>query len=151
MAALWYAALLAVVVWMVIVDLRNREIPNLGAGLFTGLVLLALAVGIPDAERSIVWSLVVGALAFVFGLVLYGTGLLGGGDAKLVFGIAAVETWFGIDAWFIYLGVLISVGLVTAVWVLRADDAARSNGIPLGPMLLLGVVPSLIGAVQWAT
>ncbi len=147
MDIIWYVALAVVVVAMIVGDVRHREISNVLVLVFSGLAIVAMLFELPEGGGggSVPLALGAGLAAFVVGLVVYGQGLLGGGDVKLAFGVVAVETWFGTDAWFIYLGVLIVAGIGTAIWLLRAEDGARAKGIPMAPTLLAGVVPSVVG------
>jgi Flp pilus assembly protein protease CpaA len=96
--------------------------------------------------------------AFAIGLSLYGLGLVAAGDVKVVFGTAAVVTWFGSVAWMAYLGCVIVVGIATVGWLVRRQRSVMASppefpsdghsghpvvSIPLGPLLLIGVVPAV--------
>lgn len=145
MTVLWLVALAAVIVALVAGDVRSRTLDNRLVLLFTAVVGLAPFVHAADDAglTKLLWSVGAGLLAFVLGLVLYQTGSIGAGDVKLAFGIAAVETWFGSNAWFVYLGCAIVAITVTLGLFLRRRQADEMADVPLGPALLFGVVPSI--------
>lgn len=146
MTVLWYAALVAVVAVLAIEDVRRRHLANPLVAAFTGLAALAVVVDPFGSDRLQPAGPALGAglAALLLGVALYPTGLIAGGDVKLLFGIAALETRLGSDGWLVYLGLLILVGLATGIWYLRAPVESRARGIPLAPMLLIGVPPSAL-------
>lgn len=146
MMVLWLAALLLVVVRLIIDDVRHRHLANPLVVVFTTLAAIAVVVDLFGSDRLQPPWLAFGAgvVALLIGLAFHPTGLIAGGDVKLLFGIAAVETRLGADGWLVYLGLLIPVGLATAIWYWRASAEVRAGGIPLAPMLLMGVPPSVL-------
>jgi Flp pilus assembly protein protease CpaA len=163
MVLAWLLALIAVVAALVIGDIRRRTLDNRLILTFTVLAGLAPFLSAGAADRaSLPTALVAGLVAFVVGLSLYGLRLVAAGDVKVVFGVAAVVTWFGSVAWLVYLGCVIAVGAATVWWLFRrrglwpAGSAAQPDdgepgqpavAVPLGPLLLVGVVPAVAVAL----
>lgn len=145
MAVLWLVALVAVIVPLVVSDLRTRTLNNRLVLLFTAVVALAPFVHTPEGAglALALWSVGAGLVAFGLGSAAYRTGSIGAGDVKLAFGIVAVETWFGSTAWLVYLGCAIVAIAVTLWLLLRLRRTAENPNVPLGPALLVGVIPSL--------
>lgn len=146
MAVLWLAALLVVVIRLIVDDVRHRHLANPLVAVFTGLAVVAAVGELFGTDRLQPPWLAIGAgvVALLVGLAIHPSGLIAGGDVKLLFGIVAVVTRLGSDGWLVYLGLLIPVGLATALWYWRAPAEARAAGIPLAPMLLAGVPPSAL-------
>lgn len=82
---IWVALAFAVVA--AVFDLRSREIPD---GLSAALILAAV-VAVLFGYSELSWLQVVGgaAVGFAIPLLLFGFGILGGGDVKLLTGIGA--------------------------------------------------------------
>lgn len=66
-------------------DLRSRRIPNL---LALATLVAGLGFRLPMGWESLGWGLLAATLAFGFGFVFYLLGGLGGGDVKLMAGLA---------------------------------------------------------------
>ncbi len=138
-------------------DLMSFTIPN-----FLILALLSLFIlfigGAVIGGAGISWSdaglhLLAGLIGLVVGMVLFATGVIGGGDAKL-FAVAAL--WLGLNSLFEYAllvtvfgGVLtlallslrrvpVPISLIKYEWVTRLLD--RKAGIPYGVALSLGAL-----------
>jgi Flp pilus assembly protein protease CpaA len=136
---------------LIVSDLRIREFSHIDTVAFNGLAVIGLLARGFTHEVSLVPSLLAGLAATVVAIVFYQLGLLGGGDVKLVFAIAALLTRFGSTAWLVYLGILILAGGVVLVRGLRLDSAGSARGWPLGPVLLSGVPLGLIVATAVAS
>jgi len=78
-------ALLLIVGVAVALDLRVRRIPN---ALAVAALLSGLMFRIPDGGASIGWGFAAAGMAFGVGFLFYLLGGLGGGDAKLMTGLA---------------------------------------------------------------
>ena len=83
------AALLALAA---LIDLRERRIPNW----LTGSVAALYPIYVLASPLSVAWlgALAAASTVLLFGLVLFGRQLIGGGDVKL---IAAMTLWAGLD------------------------------------------------------
>lgn len=78
--------LMAVCLTAMFLDARYRRLPN---WLTLGALLIALALRSPDGWSTVGSGLISAALAFAFGIPFYLLGGLGGGDVKLMAGLAA--------------------------------------------------------------
>lgn len=139
---LWFAAVSALIVTVTMTDWRQRLVAN---GLVIALTVLAavfVAVGESEAVVTSRWWAVGAAIAaFALGLSLYATGLVAGGDVKLVLPVTLIMVRLSATAWLFYLGVLIA-----AVVVVLAVFGRREKSLPLAPVLGLGVIPALLAA-----
>jgi len=74
-------------------DLRERRIPNalslILTGLFVPIAALEALTG-ADFMTAFGWPLIIAAVVLVAGLTLFATGLMGGGDVKLLAAIALI-------------------------------------------------------------
>lgn len=81
-------ALVALVVVAAVIDFRSRRIPNALTLPAIGAGLLLAAFG--GSLTYFVTTIGTAALVFAAGLLLYSTGVLGGGDGKLLTAVAAL-------------------------------------------------------------
>ena len=141
-------------------DLTSFTIPNhLVLALLALFILFAGAAAIGGAGLG--WSeagyhLLAGVIGLVLGLILFATGVIGGGDAKL---FAVTTLWLGLNALFQYaLLVTLFGGLLTLAilfvrrtplplfllkyeWVRRLHD--RKAGVPYGVALAVAALMTL--------
>jgi prepilin peptidase CpaA len=147
----------ALFVFAAVWDIASFTIPN-----FIILALLSLFIlfvgGAMIGGAGIGWPeawfhLLAGTIGLVIGMVLFGTGVIGGGDAKL-FAVAAL--WIGLNSLFEYtLIVTLFGGLLTLfILVLRSMPMPlvltkyewvthllnRNSGIPYGVALAAGAL-----------
>lgn len=75
-----------------LIDLRERRIPNW----LTGSIAALYPIYVLASPLPVTWlgALAAASAVFLFGLVLFGRQLIGGGDVKL---IAAMTLWAGLD------------------------------------------------------
>ncbi len=90
-------------------DLASRRIPN---RLTVGCFAVGIALRIPLGLTTVGWGLTAALLAFVFGFAFYLLGGLGGGDVKLMAGLA---TFLEPDGLLIGLLVMAGVGGIMAI------------------------------------
>lgn len=81
-------ALVALVVVAALIDVRSRRVPNALTLPAIGAGLLLAALG--GSLTYFITTLGTAALVFAAGLLLYSTGVLGGGDGKLLTAVAAL-------------------------------------------------------------
>ena len=161
--------LLATVLAAAFFDLRERRVPNL---LTFPAILLGLALSASDGLTSFGWHAGATLLALLIGFVFYATGVMGGGDGKL---LAAIAAFRGLD----FLGAsllwaLVVGGVVSALLLLRRREllpffrrffdvfvgfalsrhldaeellSRRGHMIPLAVIIAIGVVTAL--AFEW--
>ena len=85
------ASFSALMVYAAYSDLKSYTLPNfISLLLMAGFALIMLILQPPLS--AIGWHVVVGAILFVVGFILFATGLFGGGDVKV---IAALGLWLG--------------------------------------------------------
>ncbi len=139
---LWFVAVSALIVSVSIADWRHRLVAN---GLVVTLAILAAVFAAVGESEAVVdsrwWAAAAAVAAFVVGLGVYATGLVGAGDVKLVFPVALIMTRLGATPWLLYLGVLIAAAVVVV-----AVFARRGRSLPLAPVVGLGVIPALLAA-----
>lgn len=107
-------------------DIKSRRIPNWVSLLVVGLFCLASAF---EPERIKPFDgLLLGAMVLAIGFVMFGVGLIGGGDAKLA---AAAGPWVGVSyvAEFAVVTALVGGALGLA---LAGAAALRSVGTSIG-------------------
>ena len=119
----WLAAGLygLAVAWAVVCDARWLLIPNWTAAT-AALAFPPAAVIAGLAPAAIAWHLGVGIGLLAGGAVLFGRGILGGGDVKL---LAAVGVWIGPDDLLAYLVAVSLLGGVLALAVMAAGRLKR--------------------------
>ena len=135
-------------------DIRIREVPDL---LSFSLLGIGLILGL---ERSLATtsflpftlSVVTAALAFSIGAALYYLGQWGGGDAKLLAGVASFFTPSKFLAYFFYVLVMGSVfGLLWTVWLVVKDYEVVSSKASLLKHKYVVLIVLLTGAVTTTT
>ena len=85
------ASFSALMVYAAYSDLKSYTLPNfISLLLMAGFALIMLILQPPLSASG--WHVVVGAILFVVGFILFATGLFGGGDVKV---IAALGLWLG--------------------------------------------------------
>jgi prepilin peptidase CpaA len=112
-------------------DLRTRRIPNVLTG---GLALAAVALALSAGFGHFAAALAVAAAVFAFGTLCFAAGVLGGGDVKLLTGIALALGYplalgFVLDT--LICGGLLALGYL-AVRGRFGEAAARMRGVLLG-------------------
>jgi Flp pilus assembly protein protease CpaA len=127
-------------VWitLAIQDLRVQKLSNVAT-----LSAFALALGYrlrDDASGSYLLSL---GVCSVVTLVIYATGTIGGGDAKLLLSILAWRP--GIETWMVILACLVVIGGAALVWSRLRHNMAASRRYPLG-----GAISAAGLIVLWA-
>ena len=133
MTNLLAAALVALLCVAALWDLRHREIPDACA---IGLLVLG-AVGVLAGVTSWSAALVGFGVCFVVGLVLFGIGAWGGGDAKLAAGVGAA---LGSPAVFpALLFTAVVGGLLAAIAGLRGE-----RDVAYGPAFAVGTAIALV-------
>jgi prepilin signal peptidase PulO-like enzyme (type II secretory pathway) len=131
-----YVAVLVTATWT---DLRARRIPN-ALTLPASVAALALAVW-QGAALPAFGGAVIGALAFILPMGLYGMSAAGGGDVKLAFFLGAA---LGLPA---LLGALFWAGLAGSVIVLgglATRRLTRRSPVPFAPFLAVGGLVALL-------
>ena len=141
---------LACVLWAAVCDVRVFEIPD-----SLTIILLVTAAGYGLVTPGFNWlsHIAAPALFFAIGLFVFARGWMGGGDIKLMTGIAA---WTGLAQLLPQLlGTAIAGGLVTLV-LLLARKAAVGRDPATTPRLFHGDAPIpyavaiAIGTCWWA-
>jgi leader peptidase (prepilin peptidase)/N-methyltransferase len=133
-------ALIPPLVWISIVDLTRREIPDLATALVATVGLVRQLV-LPDGA-PVAAALLAAAVVLAFGILgsLYwrrhGREALGLGDVKL---LAAGALVVGADRFWIML-LLASVGGIAAALI---STAGRKEGIPFGPFIAYSILVTL--------
>jgi prepilin peptidase CpaA len=112
-------------------DLRTRRIPNVLTG---GLALAALVLALSAGLAHFAAALAVAVAVFAFGTLCFAVGVLGGGDVKLITGIALALGYplalgFVLDT--LVCGGLLALGYLVVRGRL-ADAAARMRGALFG-------------------
>ena len=127
------AALFSILVFCslaVIFDLRARRIPNT---LSVAALVVGLSLRVPHGWDSLSWGLTAAFAAFAFGFVFFLLGGLGGGDVKLMAGLASFLEPEGL---LVGLGVMaVTGGAMALVSVIRARRV-RSTGTNLALFFL---------------
>jgi prepilin peptidase CpaA len=144
------AVALVVCALAVITDLRERRIPNwlTSAALAAGLILASLQ----DAA-TVLWRLAAAAIVLAVAFVAHSFGMIGGGDGKLLAGIAILTGGrFTVEVvlWTLLLGGVFSAlllarrGQLLAVVTTLSPSASPSKGIPLAPIVAAAVVVTAV-------
>lgn len=137
---LYYAPLLALLIWAAATDVRARRIPNwLSVSLaLSGLVLSFTRLGALSPKQSALGL----AAGLGIGFVLFTVGAWGAGDAKLVAGIGA---WLGaVAVMWVMVGAVV-IGMVVALIYSAAGGRLRwllRDGALLGLELTSGSRPT---------
>jgi Flp pilus assembly protein protease CpaA len=91
LTGLLLTGLAVLLVLAALIDIRERRIPNW----LTGTVAATYAVYVlVNPQSAWLGALAAASAVFLFGLVVFSRGLMGGGDVKL---IAALTLWAGLD------------------------------------------------------
>ena len=132
--------LLAIFVWMSLIDIRQKKIPNVALVCFLVATVLALCLQYPVNLAEHFWSVFV-----VSGILLVicklRPGAFGAGDVKLM-AIAGLLLgfWGNVNAFVI--GVISAAVFCIIGMALKKVD--RKTQIPFGPFLCLGIGLSLL-------
>ncbi len=132
--------LLALLLWMSLVDIRQKRIPNLALVCFLGGTVITLCLQHPVniAERFLSVFVVSGILVLVCKLR---PGAFGAGDIKLM-AIAGLLLGFWRNVNAFVVGVIsAAVFCIIGMSLKRVD---RKTQIPFGPFLCLGIGLSLL-------
>ncbi|MDQ0612427.1 leader peptidase (prepilin peptidase)/N-methyltransferase [Microbacterium sp. W4I4] len=139
-----HLALVAVGVWLIVVDARTHRLPNrivlptLGA-----LIVLVIVEALATADAGRMLRALLGALvlgAFYAAMHLASRQGMGGGDVKLAAVIGLVLAWHG--WWTLLLGAAAAflLGALFALVLMLLKKANRSTRIAFGPWMILGAV-----------
>jgi leader peptidase (prepilin peptidase)/N-methyltransferase len=148
MFALLGAAYLAVfTIPLVVIDLRQRRLPN-------KITLPAIAISLLGVVLSGEWAkagvgLLCAGLLFGIGTTLSIRGWLGMGDVKLLVSIGLLLGWFGWESLAIGLAVAFCLAGVFVLVRLAMQKITASSTIALGPFLLLGFWASFVFSGNW--
>ena len=140
-------AYLVAVAWpLARIDIRSHRLPN---RLTLPLLPIALISQTLAAWGLGQWArlgtaLGCALLAFVVGLAVNRTGVLGMGDVKLVTGITLCLAWFSPIAPLIALAASFAVATVAVLFLFAKRKTSMGQSIALGPYLLLGFVIALV-------
>lgn len=92
-------------------DLRSYTLPNFISIILVAAVAVIFAIIQPPLEM-IGWHIGVAAIVFVIGFIMFMTGILGGGDVKV---IAALALWFGPGNFIAFFSLMAILGGLLAV------------------------------------
>jgi prepilin peptidase CpaA len=126
-----------ILVWLAIVDVRNRRLPNLAVAV-VGTLFFVDAVSIRMPFAALWMHLVVAVVVLCAGVMLFFTRMLGGGDAKLA---AVIFLWTGTALLMPALTIISVVGTLVSLLSLatyRLDPASHRG--PLGVLALFSGV-----------
>lgn len=141
-ALLW----LARIAW---VDFRTLRIPN--ADVIGLSLLLLVGHGVMAGPAGLIWPLAAGLLLFAIGIGFWTVGLMGGGDAKLLFPVGLLLGWGGLF-WFAVMLIPASLLTLLGLWIgnrpnfsghpLAARVAAirATRGVPYAVTLFIAVL-----------
>lgn len=122
-------AAMGAVIWL---DITRYLIPNL---LNLALLLLWVA-GAFLLPVDVLWALAAAGLMLLVGLALFGMGLMGGGDIKLLVVLTLWTGWSAATGQFLMLTAIIGGVLVMVMLVLRALGQAVAKGRNLPRFLM---------------
>lgn len=145
-----HLGLLAVGVWLLVVDARTHRLPNrivlptLGV-LFAALVVEAFVTGQPwSLLRSVAGMLVLGGFYIV--LRAMSRGGVGGGDVKLAAVIGLLLGWHGWQALAVGAASAFVLGALFALILMAMRRANRSTSIAFGPWMIVGAAIGIVAA-----
>jgi prepilin peptidase CpaA len=118
------ASLLVFCSLAVIFDLRARRIPN---ALSVAALVIGLSLRVPHGWESLGWGLTAAFAAFVFGFVFFLLGGLGGGDVKLLAGLASFLEPIGLVVGLAVMAVTGGVMALTSVIRARRVKSTGTN------------------------
>ena len=149
----------ALVIVAALQDVTSYTIPNwISVALALAFVPVALILSIP--LHLVLTHVGIGAIALVLGMVMFGLGWIGGGDAKL---FAAAGLWLGVPAGLTYLAVtgvaggglaLVLLGL-RSLWVRPYVQtgpgwfgrlATPGENVPYGAAIAIGALAAFPGS-----
>jgi leader peptidase (prepilin peptidase)/N-methyltransferase len=127
-------------------DIRSHRLPN---RLTLPVLPLAAASQALTAVFTGEWSrfgtsLGCAFLAFIVGLGVNRTGVLGMGDVKLITGITLCLAWFNPIAPLYALAASFAVATVAVLFLFAKRKTSMGSSIPLGPYLLFGFLIALV-------
>lgn len=116
--------------WIVLTvrDIRSQKMENVGT-----LSAFALAIGFQLGQGADGMYLVNVIVCIAIAIAIYSTGLIGGGDAKLLFSVLAWRP--ALETWMVVLVCLAVVGGITLVWARLSHREKRRW--PLGGAISL--------------
>jgi leader peptidase (prepilin peptidase) / N-methyltransferase len=132
--------LIVVLVWLSVVDLETRLLPNRIVLPTTAVVLVLQLAFYP--ERAVEWLVAsLGAALFIFlPLLVYPAGM-GMGDVKLALLMGAA---LGSAVVVALLVAMVAAFVVALAILVRGGLAARKTSIPYGPFLAFGAIVALL-------
>jgi len=144
LVVLAHAALLAVGVWLVVVDARTHRLPNrIVLPTLAATAALALVDAIATREGAALLRGGCGLLilgGFYALLRAMSSGGLGGGDVKLAAVIGLVLGWHGWQALAVGAASAFVLAALYALALMAARRAVASTRIAFGPWMVLGAV-----------
>lgn len=127
-------ALAAILIFVIVDDLRNFRVRNEAVAALSVLFLLRAALSGQYAEA--LSHAVFAAVMFAVFVLIYTRGLLGGGDVKL---LGVVFLWLGIENSFVFslflLAFTISYSLLAKLGVVPKRMVSARAKIPFGPCI----------------
>lgn len=128
---------LAITIPLVVIDLRERRLPNklVLPNLAVALLAVLVTLGMGEWQRVLV-SLGISALVFFAGLFISVKGWVGMGDVKLLLTLSLPLSWFSVWAMPILLGATLGamVLVVSAMYFTRRIRLGST--IAMGPYIL---------------
>lgn len=161
------AVFVALVLYGAWTDAKSLRIPNwVSLALLGAFVPMAWVSGL--GLEALVWHVGAGALLLVVGFALFGFGLFGGGDAKL---LAVTALWVGWDELLLLVFAVVLVGGVLSLavillrkglglwpdWLVKSAEGlfTPNKAVPYGIAIAIGtmmVVPNMdVLPASWAT
>lgn len=123
-----------ILLFMSVIDTKTQEIPD---AIHVGLLPLVIVYLLTYSQVGWKYTLVGGILAFVFFLVLFLFGAMGGGDVKLI-GICGLYLGFPK----ILMGILAGMifGSIVGLTLIALKKKTRKDRIAFGPYIALGII-----------
>lgn len=155
---------LVVLLWLAVVDVRNRRLPTKGI-LLIGVLFFIDAVVIRLSMKEVLFHFLIGLGALTFCAALFAARMLGGGDAKLA---AIIFMWVGPTLSIPTLVLISVVGTVVSIISLATQRMkpdqrlgfmramvmfSGARGVPYGVALAIGggaviLLPALLPLVM---
>ena len=133
----YHLPLLVLLAWVGYVDLKTRRIPNYANMALLGAALLCQASSSSPSLGVVVANI---GLGLILSLPGYFTGVLGGGDVKLL--VALSPAWDPLFLFGSFAAGVIVVGITLTIQkrgLLPSPQKAVSDGLPIGTCIAAGV------------